>query len=400
MENKLFLGASVKTLEGGEFEVVASTGQTDRMGDIISPDGWYLTNYKKNPVMLWAHDNYSPAVSKAMKIWVENRELKAKGVFAPTPFAQELRTLVENGFLNAVSVGFMPLIEDEKGNIEIDEKSYRRANEKELKSIKEGTYKDDGFVFEKQELLEISWVNVPALPQALVTARKMGLDLVAKALDGKVKKIEKSPACRIEGETEEECRKRKIPELVDEGMEQDQAVAVAIDMCKEECEKKEETFDCECLDCGHKMTTEKHCSDIKCSKCGGEMRRIERPGPGKDLTSKGEVEMKEGRVISEKNKKLINNCINQMGEAISALKELLKSAEPEKDATPQKAKGRTSLKQKGSGNAELMLLKKTNVALDNLLHSKKNKGEKKDVALLRIADKVVEAMLKKNKAKK
>lgn len=40
-------------------------------------------------------------------------------------------------------------------------------------------------------------------------------------------------------------------------------------------------FNCECLKCGKKITTDKHCVDIKCPECGGEMRRVERPGPGK-----------------------------------------------------------------------------------------------------------------------
>ena len=39
-------------------------------------------------------------------------------------------------------------------------------------------------------------------------------------------------------------------------------------------------YKCECLDCGHKMESEKHCKDIKCPKCGGQMRREERPGTG------------------------------------------------------------------------------------------------------------------------
>ena len=40
-------------------------------------------------------------------------------------------------------------------------------------------------------------------------------------------------------------------------------------------------YTCECLDCKYKMESEEHCSDIKCPKCGGEMRREERPGIGK-----------------------------------------------------------------------------------------------------------------------
>jgi len=43
---------------------------------------------------------------------------------------------------------------------------------------------------------------------------------------------------------------------------------------------KAKSFDCECIKCGYEMTSEKHCADLKCPKCGGRMRRKERPGPG------------------------------------------------------------------------------------------------------------------------
>jgi phage head maturation protease len=180
--SKLHLEAQVKALKEGEFEVVASTGQQDRMGDKINVDGWYLKNYKKNPVILWAHDSSSPPIAKAIKTWVENKKLMVKGLFAPTPFAQELRALVEEGFLNTVSVGFLPLIEDEKGQIEIEEKMYRRATDEEVKDINKGVYRE-GEIFKYQELLEVSWVDVPALPTALVTARELGLSLMTKALE-------------------------------------------------------------------------------------------------------------------------------------------------------------------------------------------------------------------------
>jgi predicted RNA-binding Zn-ribbon protein involved in translation (DUF1610 family) len=42
-------------------------------------------------------------------------------------------------------------------------------------------------------------------------------------------------------------------------------------------------YECECIECGHKLKSEKHCSEIKCPECGGEMRRAERPGQGKEL---------------------------------------------------------------------------------------------------------------------
>lgn len=43
-----------------------------------------------------------------------------------------------------------------------------------------------------------------------------------------------------------------------------------------------ETHTCECVDCGYTKKTSKHCKDIKCPDCGGEMRRKERLGSGKN----------------------------------------------------------------------------------------------------------------------
>lgn len=40
-------------------------------------------------------------------------------------------------------------------------------------------------------------------------------------------------------------------------------------------------YECECLECGKKIISSEHCTDIKCSECGGEMRRVGRPGVGK-----------------------------------------------------------------------------------------------------------------------
>ena len=60
---------------------------------------------------------------------------------------------------------------------------------------------------------------------------------IPEALDAELE--EKTPACRQEGETKEECVERKIPELIaEEGMEEDQAVAVANSVCETACSEK------------------------------------------------------------------------------------------------------------------------------------------------------------------
>jgi len=304
--------------EEGSFEVIASSGKVDRMGDTIDPNGWYLNNYKKNPVLLWAHNTGGgigsvavPPVAKATKVWIDNdKELRIKGKWADTPFAQELRTLVEGGFLNAVSVGFMPLKEDTKGAMEIEGKMYRRATEEE---VKKGIYDNDyGEKFKYQELLEVSWVSVPALPQALVTARKMNLGLVTKALEEKEKDIQ--------------------------------------------------------------------------------------PESEKDVE---EINIKSGRVISAKNRTLINNCLTQMGVAIDALKELLEATEsaneadnPNKSSTPDVSKGRSGGKTEGRGNPELHLMRLADKAVEDALRNlKKTKQRKVEVRYLRIAAKATDAAL-------
>ncbi|NVM21294.1 MAG: HK97 family phage prohead protease [Desulfobacterales bacterium] len=52
-------------------------------------------------------------------------------------------------------------------------------------------------------------------------------------------------------------------------------------------------YDCECIKCGHKLTSDKHCKELKCPKCGGQMRRVERPGPGQESLDREVIELEE-----------------------------------------------------------------------------------------------------------
>jgi len=45
--------------------------------------------------------------------------------------------------------------------------------------------------------------------------------------------------------------------------------------------EKQASWICECLECGYKVETLKHCDTLVCPECGGKMRREERPGIGK-----------------------------------------------------------------------------------------------------------------------
>lgn len=252
---------------------LVSDETVDRMGDIIKVKGWDLQQYKQNPVVLWAHDGKSvPPIGKSTN--VRRRYAPARLTsdieFAPKEafeFADTIYQLAARGFIRATSVGFMPTAAEE-------------VDEKKREKLGMGPY---GQLYTGAELMEISIVAVPANPSALQEGLK-ALTTEGLLESGKVARFfdtypaneevalkrvraacrsfidfgqtitkenpmpedtkedvvqedttEKSPACREEGESKADCVERKIPELVEEGMEQDQAVAVANSVCENKC---------------------------------------------------------------------------------------------------------------------------------------------------------------------
>ena len=381
---KKFLEAKVKSIdaEEGTFEVVASSGKVDRLGDTIDPKGWYLTNYRKNPIILWSHSSGGfgmpaiPPVSQATKVWVEDeKELMIRGVWADTPFARELRTLVEGGFLRAMSVGFLPLVEDAKGNIEIETKMYRRAFDAE---IEKGIY-GDGEKFSKQELLEVSWVNVPALAGALVSARKMNLALVTKALEELAEKS-KCPACEIIKNKKFSLEDIKDAEEITEIKPYPNEHS-----CRLNDPGKYKRFRRE--NCAIKHDGK--CIDVIWGVTKGDEEKVERQSMRYDKKiwteasarthckdNKGSFEPASEEESLNIKKDLVESCISKMEEAIS----ILRGLEPKKDTAPSVDKGRQakSTQQSKELDAELKILSMADKALEIIRHKliKKLKEQK------------------------
>lgn len=137
------------------YRVIASTNSIDRQGDSVDQNGWELENYMANPVMLWAHEYDSLPVARAISLdRTTPGKLIADFEFATAemnPMAAQIKALYDGGFLNAVSVGF--IAKERSGN-----------------------------VITKSELLEISFVPVPANQDALRLAYKsLTLDAGLKA---------------------------------------------------------------------------------------------------------------------------------------------------------------------------------------------------------------------------
>ena len=140
------LPADVKAGEsGGLLEIAASVESEDRAGDLVVARGWDLDAYMRNPVVLWAHQHLLPPIARSISTRVEGDSLMATIEFAGTPFAQEIKRLYLDGFMNGVSVGFRAL----------ETESRRAGNGRR------------GTVFKRQELLEISAAPVPLHPLTL-----------------------------------------------------------------------------------------------------------------------------------------------------------------------------------------------------------------------------------------
>lgn len=142
-----FLEATITKADDGSFIAVASTNSVDRHGEIVDNNGWDLKAFKKNPVILWAHDHTEPAIGGSKKTWVEGTGKKAKLMIQPilhdvTEKARAIKQLVDMGVIKSLSVGFKPL------------------------------ESSDGVTFDKNELLEVSIVNVPANADAMMMAYK------------------------------------------------------------------------------------------------------------------------------------------------------------------------------------------------------------------------------------
>src|SRR5436305_6889847 len=136
-------------------DFVASDETLDRYDEIISASGWRLENYQRNPVFQNAH-KYGDIIftlGKALVTEVRAGRLYQRIEFATdvNPMARIAYGLYKGKFLNAVSVGFIP-VRWENGSAE---KGFRRR-------------------YLEQELLEVSAVGIPANPNALVLGLKAG----------------------------------------------------------------------------------------------------------------------------------------------------------------------------------------------------------------------------------
>jgi hypothetical protein len=169
---------SKEKAQNGTFDVIISTEVIDRAGEIVRQDGWDLSNYKNNPIVLWGHDYYSLPIGICTETYNTTYRgvpaLRARGVFLSgdiNPLAQQVRRMYEYGVKSGynvgctTSVGFIP---------------------KEFDP-------DNNSVITRAELLEFSFVPIPAnqgvgpasgRSLTFDEAKELGLDVAGMRMKG------------------------------------------------------------------------------------------------------------------------------------------------------------------------------------------------------------------------
>ena len=150
-----------------------STSSVDRHGEIVDVETLDVSKFMQNPVVLFGHDYWAFPVGKALTVTKEDGGKTLVGEFQlAVDDSEEAATLYKlwaGGFINAMSIGFIPkdIVEEHQEGDEHSTTIYKNA-----------------------ELIEVSIVPVPANSEALRRAVGKGIvqaksvkDLLLKGAD-------------------------------------------------------------------------------------------------------------------------------------------------------------------------------------------------------------------------
>ena len=175
-QRRVMVVTEARQVEGEDtHQMVIAARERSRNGDELNLRGVSFKSYRKNPVVLWAHDSYRGIpIAKTVKIGHDDQgRIVADFEFnSDDEFAARVENAWNGGFIRAASIRFMPtkVVEmmDEQGRV-------------------------DRLRIEKSDLLEWSLVPVPADPDA-VKAGARALNLPEEIFRGLEPEPEESEA--------------------------------------------------------------------------------------------------------------------------------------------------------------------------------------------------------------
>lgn len=293
---KKHLQGHFKGLKDNLVEFIASTDSVDRQGESIDAQGWDLSNLGKNLPLLWAHNDRELPIGKVVTARVEGNALIAGVEFADkiSEFAKTVKQMVVDGFLNAVSVGFMPKAFDNEGKMV------------------------------SQELLELSVVNIPANQDALRASAfiefQKSLDLEEKAEWDRawINRLPDAAFAVIAPGGEKDSEGKTTPRSLRYLPHHNMNVTDPND---------NSTVDKPHLRNALARVSQTNLPDNLKQKAQNHLERHAK-ALGIGQNAEDEIEIKEGRVLSEKNRNSMRIARDSMSQAISTIDEILNATEP------------------------------------------------------------------------
>jgi len=342
---------------GEKLLAIASTDTKDRVGDVVKVDGWDLKNFKKNPILLFAHKYDEPPIGYAKNIKIQNNQLVFEPIFHEiTQLAREIKAMfmAEPPIMKAWSVGFIPLQFDEQ----------------------------DRHIIAKQELLEISAVPVPANAEALMLAAKSyspdnekeiikWLDKMNKECPECNKDLEEimdikpypnEHSCRLNSPDKYDRFARKNCEIKHDG----KCIDVIYGIKDDKAEIQAMRYD---KDVWTADSAKSHCSshDGSFEPASEKQKEIEKDEKIEDIE-------KEGRVLSDKTLGAIDDAITSMKNAVSVLRDLRQLAnKPLDNGEGKSLQGRREEAHKSRKNRiTVRALQNVDKIINDLLKNKEN----------------------------
>jgi HK97 family phage prohead protease len=160
------LSANIEKAAGVKVEATITTETIDRDGEVLISQGMNATEYELNPVVFYNHD-YAQPIGRISELRRGKGKIDATIQFAQRPegfegsyFPEFIESLVDQGIVKGISVGFVP----EAGGV-------RKASAKDREDYGDQVRQ----VYSKWKLLEVSVAPLPANATALVSAVRKGV---------------------------------------------------------------------------------------------------------------------------------------------------------------------------------------------------------------------------------
>lgn len=288
----------------GRFRVVISTDDLDRHGESVDQNGLDIERYMENPIVLWGHEHWSMPVGVTESISRDTvtRDGRtiirtiAEGYFVDAdinPMGPQLARAYESKVLTKTSIGF--IVKEMVGN-----------------------------VITKSELVEYSFVPIPANPYTMDLMKANALDIAAFKTAGVLSDVK-------EGEVQEQAPVEEEKPAQEEQTEPETTETPA----GEETPQTEETTEPQATEETPTEIPQEPAAEAAPENPEGASAEAEQGAeqPGEKTAEPDNA--KAGRVLSAANEKKLRTVADNLIQAGQALKEVLDQTETNDEGKSQ-----------------------------------------------------------------